>query len=77
MDTAWPVRLDRVVVTANHGAFPTRPEVLDAVAHTTQFPGLTGTYSFDPNGDAISPMMSVYRVENDQWVYKQKIDAGP
>jgi branched-chain amino acid transport system substrate-binding protein len=65
------------VVTANHGAFPTRPEVLEAVAHTAQFPGLTGTYSFDSNGDAISPMMSIYRVENGQWVYKQKLDAGP
>jgi branched-chain amino acid transport system substrate-binding protein len=65
------------VVTANHGAFPTRAQVLAAVANTTQFPGLTGTYSFDSNGDAISPMMSIYRVENGQWIYKQKIDAGP
>jgi branched-chain amino acid transport system substrate-binding protein len=65
------------VVTANHGAFPTRAQVLEAVAHTPQFSGLTGTYSFGLNGDAISPMMSVYRVENGQWVYKEKIDAGP
>jgi branched-chain amino acid transport system substrate-binding protein len=65
------------VVTANHGAFPTRAQVLAAVAKTAQFPGLTGTYSFDPNGDAISPMMSIYRVENGQWVYQQRIDAGP
>jgi branched-chain amino acid transport system substrate-binding protein len=65
------------VVTAKHGAFPTRAQVLEAVAQTTQFAGLTGTYSFDPNGDAISPMMSIYRVENGQWVYEQKIDAGP
>ncbi len=64
-------------VAINHGAFPTRAQVLAAVANTAQFPGLTGTYSFDPNGDAISPMMSIYRVENGQWVYKQKIDAGP
>jgi branched-chain amino acid transport system substrate-binding protein len=65
------------VVTANHGAFPTRAQVLAAVAKTAQFPGLTGTYSFDSNGDAISPMMSVYRVANGQWVYQQRIDAGP
>jgi branched-chain amino acid transport system substrate-binding protein len=64
-------------VTANHGAFPTRAQVLAAVANTAQLPGLTGTYSFDPNGDAIFPMMSIYRVENGQWVYKQRIDAGP
>jgi branched-chain amino acid transport system substrate-binding protein len=65
------------VVSDNHGAFPTRAEVLKAVANTAQFPGLTGTYSFDSNGDAISPMMSVYKVANGQWVYQQKIDAGP
>jgi len=65
------------VVTANHGAFPTRAEVLDAVANTKQFAALTGTYSFDRNGDAISPMMSIYRVEKGQWVYQQRIDAGP
>jgi branched-chain amino acid transport system substrate-binding protein len=65
------------VVSANHGAFPTRAQVLDAVAHTNRFPGLTGTYSFDSNGDAISPMMSIYRVENGQWVYQQRIEAGP
>lgn len=65
------------VVAANRGAFPTRAQVLEAVANTRQFPGLTGTYSFDPNGDAISPMMSIYKVVNGEWVYKQKIDAGP
>jgi branched-chain amino acid transport system substrate-binding protein len=65
------------VVAANRGAFPTRKDVLAAVARTAQFPGLTGTYSFDSNGDAVSPMMSIYRVENGQWVYKHRIDAGP
>lgn len=64
-------------VKANHGAFPSRAQVLAAVASTAQFPGLTGTYSFDSNGDAVSPMMSVYRVVNGQWVYQQRIDAGP
>jgi ABC-type branched-subunit amino acid transport system substrate-binding protein len=54
------------VVKANHGAFPTRAQVLAAVAGTAQFPGLTGTYSFDSDGDAASPMMSIYRVENGQ-----------
>ena len=44
---------------------------------TAQFAGLTGTYSFDSNGDAVTPMMSIYQVENGQWVYKQRIDAGP
>jgi branched-chain amino acid transport system substrate-binding protein len=68
--------IERVVQT-NHGAFPTRAQVLAAVANTPQFQGLTGTYSFDSNGDAASPMMSIYRVDNGQWVYQQRIEAGP
>jgi ABC-type branched-subunit amino acid transport system substrate-binding protein len=63
-------------IQANAGTFPTRAQVLDAVAHTQGFNGVTGTYSFDANGDAISPMMSIYKVENGKWVYVEKIDAS-
>ncbi|HEV2033055.1 MAG TPA: branched-chain amino acid ABC transporter substrate-binding protein [Candidatus Dormibacteraeota bacterium] len=62
-------------VRANHGAIPTRAQVLDVVAHS-QFKGVTGTYSFDANGDAVSPLMSIYEVRNGKWVYKQQIDAS-
>lgn len=64
------------VVTANQGKFPTRAQVLDAVAHT-QLSGVTGTYSFDSSGDAISPLMSLYQVHNGEWLYQKKIEAGP
>jgi len=63
-------------VQATGGAIPTRKQVLEAVAHTQQFKGVTGTYSFDSNGDAISPLMSLYKVENGKWVFKDKIDAS-
>jgi branched-chain amino acid transport system substrate-binding protein len=63
-------------IKANGGRIPTRLQVLDAVAHTQGFKGVTGTYSFDANGDAISPLMSIYEVQNGQWVYQQQLDAS-
>ena len=62
-------------VEADGGSFPTRSQVVEAVAHT-HFKGVTGTYVFDANGDAISPLMSIYRVDHGQWVYLQQIDAS-
>jgi branched-chain amino acid transport system substrate-binding protein len=64
-------------IQANAGSFPGRLQVLDAVVHTQGFKGVTGTYSFDGNGDAISPLMSIYKVENGKWVFVEKIDASP
>jgi branched-chain amino acid transport system substrate-binding protein len=63
-------------IQANHGAIPTRGQVVAAVAATNDFKGLTGTYSFDANGDATSPLMSLYEVRNGQWVFLQKLDAS-
>jgi len=65
------------VVDANGGAAPTRAEVLDAVAHGTFNDGITGHYSFDAYGDAISPMMSIWKVQNGQWTYLRPVDVSP
>jgi branched-chain amino acid transport system substrate-binding protein len=62
-------------VELNGGGIPNRRQVLDEVARI-QFTGLTGTYSFDKYGDAVSPLMSVYQVVNGQWKYLSKIDAS-
>lgn len=62
-------------VAANHGSLPNRRQVLDAVARI-QFTGVTGSYSFDSNGDANSPLMSLYQVVNGKWVYLNKVDAS-
>jgi branched-chain amino acid transport system substrate-binding protein len=75
-------------IDANSGRIPTRRQVVEAVAHTRQSKGVTGTYSFDTFGDAVPPMMSVYRVDNGRecppeapgrhcWVFWQSIDARP
>jgi branched-chain amino acid transport system substrate-binding protein len=63
-------------VAANHGSIPSRRQVLDAVARI-QFAGVTGNYSFDQFGDAISPLMSLYQVVNGKWVHLKRIDASP
>ncbi len=62
-------------IDVNGGAIPTRPQVVNAVAHS-QFTGVTGSYSFDANGDASSLLISIYRVQNGRWVYLKQVDAN-
>jgi ABC-type branched-subunit amino acid transport system substrate-binding protein len=64
-------------IDTNGGRIPTRRQVVDAFAKAPPLKGVTGTYLFDTFGDAISPMMSVYRVDNGRWVFWQNIDARP
>jgi branched-chain amino acid transport system substrate-binding protein len=56
------------VVDDNHGRFPSRAQVLTAVATTSNLKGITGTWSFDLNGDATTPGVSFHRVQRRQWV---------
>jgi branched-chain amino acid transport system substrate-binding protein len=62
-------------IDANGGRLPDRRQVLEAVARS-QFTGVTGSYSFDKNGDAIFPLMSVYKVVSEKWTYLNKIDGS-
>ena len=55
----------------NGGRVPTREQVLSAVAATRDYKGLTGTYSFDANGDAIKPGVSFYNVQGGSWMFWQ------
>jgi branched-chain amino acid transport system substrate-binding protein len=63
-------------IQSNHGAIPTRAQVVAAVAQTREFKGVTGTYTFDANGDAQFPMMSIMEIRDGKWVYLRKIDAS-
>lgn len=60
---------------ANGGEIPSRAQVLDAVARTDAYQGVTGTYSFDANGDAKVPLMSLYEVKNGQWTFMKRLDV--
>jgi len=42
-------------IKANGGKMPTRQQVVDALATTSGFKGLTGTYTMDKNGDPTPP----------------------
>jgi hypothetical protein len=42
--------------------------VVAALAETRDFIGVTGKYPFDQNGDAVSPMMSMYTIRDGRWV---------
>lgn len=62
--------IDRAIQD-NGGRVPTREQVLGAVAATRDYKGLTGTYSFDANGDAIKPGVSFYYVHGSSWTFWQ------
>ena len=51
------------------GGFPTRKQVVAAVAATKGFKGTTGTFSFTPDGDATEPTFSVWKVSGGTWVF--------
>jgi branched-chain amino acid transport system substrate-binding protein len=60
--------IDRAI-RANDGKIPTREEVREAVATTKGFKGITGTYSFDANGDVVNPSFSFYTVKQGSWAF--------
>lgn len=63
-------------IDKNNGHFPGRDKVVAALMQGPDYVGLTGTYSFDANGDAIHPMMSIYTVDSGQWKFLQVLDVG-
>jgi branched-chain amino acid transport system substrate-binding protein len=44
---------------ANGGRMPSRQQVLEQVAQTKKFHGLTGTFTFDPAGDPVMPTIQM------------------
>jgi len=48
-------------IDAAGGNKPTRAQVRDAVAATKNFKGITGTWTFDQNGDITTPVFSYYQ----------------
>lgn len=60
--------IDRAI-QANGGKIPTREQVREAVAATTNFKGITGTYSFDANGDVENPGFSFFTLKQGSWAF--------
>ena len=64
-----------LAIRANGGHIPTRPQVVAALA-SNRFVEATGTYMFDGNGDAVMPMMSVYKVQTSGWAFADVYTFG-
>ena len=58
------------------GNMPTRDQVLDAVAATSNLKLTTGSYSFDKNGDPTSATMAFYEVKGGDWVFSKQFGVG-
>lgn len=59
----------KIVLTAlknTKSDHPTRVQVLEQIAATQNFPGLSGTLTFDQNGDILNPEIGIYKVEGRQ-----------
>jgi branched-chain amino acid transport system substrate-binding protein len=55
-------------IRANGGRLPTREQVRAALGET-HYKGITGTYSFDANGDVTNPGFSFYTIQRGSWTY--------
>jgi branched-chain amino acid transport system substrate-binding protein len=56
-------------IDANSGNSPTRAQVIAAMTSTSGFKGLTGTYTFDANGDPTHPTLQLQQVKSGAWTF--------
>jgi branched-chain amino acid transport system substrate-binding protein len=66
----------RRAIDANGGKLPSRRQVLRAVAATSNFRGVTGTWSFTGAGDATAPRISLYRIHARRWTLWRSVTAS-
>jgi ABC-type branched-subunit amino acid transport system substrate-binding protein len=64
--------IDRAI-TANNGALPTRQQVIDQMAKTTAFKGLTGTYTLNDKGDPTTPALQIQQYKSTGWTTVKNI----
>src|SRR6266852_9331483 len=60
-------------IDANGGNMPTRQQVIDAMAKTSNFQGLTGTYSLNAAGDPTSPALQIQQYKSGAWTTVKNI----
>ena len=54
-------------IDADGGKIPTRQQVVDQLAQTTNYQGLTGTYTFSANGDPTTPTLQILQDKGGTW----------
>ncbi len=63
-------------IDANGGSMPTRQQVIDALAKTSSFKGLTGVITFDANGDPTHPTLQLQQVKGGAWTFVAQFSQG-
>jgi branched-chain amino acid transport system substrate-binding protein len=63
-------------IDANGGNMPTRQQVIDQVAKTSGFAGLTGTITFDQNGDPTHPTLQLQTLKGGNWTFVAQFSQG-
>jgi branched-chain amino acid transport system substrate-binding protein len=65
-------------IDANGGKLPTRQQVVDAMAKTSNYKGLTGVITFDTNGDPAHPTLQLQQVKGTpaDWVFVAQFSQG-
>jgi branched-chain amino acid transport system substrate-binding protein len=63
-------------IDANGGNMPTRQQVIDQIAKTSSFAGLTGVITFDANGDPSHPTLQLQQVKSGAWTFKAQFSQG-
>jgi branched-chain amino acid transport system substrate-binding protein len=65
-------------IDANGGKAPSRQQVVDAMAATKNLKLLTGTYTFDKNGDPTAPTLAYYQLKGTplDWTFVKQTAVG-
>jgi branched-chain amino acid transport system substrate-binding protein len=63
-------------IDANGGNMPTRQQVVDQVAKTKDYKALSGTITFDKNGDPTAPVLQIQQVKSGNWVFVKQLSAS-
>ena len=58
------------------GGMPSRQQVIDAVGQTSSFAGLTGTITFDQNGDPTHPTLQLQHYSGGNWTFVAQFSQG-
>ncbi len=64
--------IDRAI-TANGGNLPSRQQVIDQIAKTSGFKGLTGTYTLNDKGDPTTPALQIQQYKTTGWTTVKNI----
>ncbi|HKV88088.1 MAG TPA: branched-chain amino acid ABC transporter substrate-binding protein [Candidatus Dormibacteraeota bacterium] len=63
-------------IDANGGNMPSRQQVIDAIGKTSNFQGLTGTITFDQNGDPTKPTLQLQHYSGGNWTFVAQFSQG-